>query len=146
MWSWKNEHFIILMKLYAKFRKGWLLRDPLTGRYAKQMEGGATPCQDVMVRMVPNEYHVYVDRFIKMVFLLLLAPCVVPHISHGYVADRASGSSVPHTHTIDVGCLSQFQKTHNSTPICKNGTWSRIPKCIPGKTKYILIRIPRAWF
>ena len=60
------------------------------------------------------------------------APCVVPHISHGFVADRASGSSVPHTHTIDVGCLSQFQKTHNSTPVCKNGTWSRIPKCIPG--------------
>jgi len=57
----------------------------------------------------------------------------VPHISHGFVTDRSSGSSVPHTHTIDVGCLSQFQKTHNSTPICKNGTWSRIPKCIPGK-------------
>lgn len=61
------------------------------------------------------------------------APCVVPHISHGFVADRASGSSVPHTQTIDVRCLSQFQKTHNSTPVCKNGTWSRIPKCIPAK-------------
>merc|ERR1712008_492259 len=61
------------------------------------------------------------------------APCVVPHISHGFVADRASGSSVPHTQTIDVRCQSQFQKTHNSTPVCKNGTWSRIPKCIPAK-------------
>ena len=63
----------------------------------------------------------------------ILAPCVVPHISHGFVADRASGSSVPHTQTIDVRCLSQFQKTHNSTPVCKNGTWSPIPKCIPGE-------------
>lgn len=63
------------------------------------------------------------------------APCVVPHISHGFVADRASGSSVPHTQTIDVRCLSQFQKTHNSTPVCKNGTWSRIPKCIPGENR-----------
>ncbi len=69
-------------------------------------------------------------------FLLFLfateAPCVVPHVSHGFVADRASGSSVPHSQTIDVHCLSQFQKTHNSTPVCKNGTWSRIPKCVPG--------------
>ena len=24
----------------------------------------------------------------------------------------------------DVRCLSQFQKTHYSTPVCKNGTWS----------------------
>ena len=64
--------------------------------------------------------------------LFLAAPCVVPHISHGFVRDRASGASVPHTQTIDVQCLSQFQKTHNSTPVCKNGTWSRIPKCVPG--------------
>nr|XP_040565063.1 sushi, von Willebrand factor type A, EGF and pentraxin domain-containing protein 1-like isoform X2 [Lepeophtheirus salmonis] len=63
------------------------------------------------------------------------APCVVPHISHGFVADRASGSSVPHTNTIDVQCLSQFQKTHDATPICKNGTWSRVPKCIPAKCR-----------
>ena len=61
------------------------------------------------------------------------APCVVPHVSHGFVRDRASGASVPHSQTIDVQCLSQFQKTHNSTPVCKNGTWSRIPKCVPGK-------------
>jgi hypothetical protein len=85
-------------------------------------------------------------------FLHLLgvaAPCVVPHISHGFVADRASGSSVPHTQTIDVRCLSQFQKTHNSTPVCKNGTWSRIPKCIPGRRRrkvmvWARIQIPRS--
>jgi hypothetical protein len=73
------------------------------------------------------------DGLIYLLFFKVRTPCVVPHISHGFVADRASGSSVPHTQTIDVRCLSQFQKTHNSTPVCKNGTWSRIPKCIPAK-------------
>ena len=77
------------------------------------------------------EFHFYY-------YFIILAPCVVPHISHGFVADRASGSSVPHTQTIDVRCLSQFQKTHNSTPVCKNGTWSRIPKCIPGIHTYLI--------
>lgn len=61
------------------------------------------------------------------------APCVVPHISHGFVSDRASGSSVPHSQTIEVQCLSQFQKTMNTTSICKNGTWSSVPKCVPAK-------------
>ena len=64
---------------------------------------------------------------------LSLAPCVVPHISHGYVDDRASGSSVGHNQSIAVQCLSQFQPTTNLTTLCNNGTWSSVPKCIPAK-------------
>ena len=74
----------------------------------------------------------------QQIEIYFTAPCIVPHISHGFVSDRASGSSVPHANTIDVRCLSQFQKTHNSTPVCKNGTWSRIPKCIPGNIKNVI--------
>ena len=61
------------------------------------------------------------------------APCVVPHISHGYVDDRASGSSVGHNQSILVQCLAQFQLTTNLTTTCSNGTWSSVPKCIPAK-------------
>jgi len=61
------------------------------------------------------------------------APCVIPHISHGFVADRASGSSIGHNQSIAVQCLTQFQPTTNRTTICNNGTWSSVPKCIPAK-------------
>ena len=83
---------------------------------------------------------------VMMLLKIVSAPCIVPHISHGFVTDRASGSSVPHANTIDVRCLNQFQKTHNSTPICKNGTWSRIPKCIPGKNNLGQMNMLNVWY
>ena len=37
------------------------------------------------------------------------APCVVPYISHGFVLDRTSGSTVGHNLSITVRCTPQFQ-------------------------------------
>ena len=38
-----------------------------------------------------------------------------------------------HNQSIAVRCLSQFQPTTNLTTSCNNGTWSKVPKCIPAK-------------
>ena len=72
-------------------------------------------------------------RHVYLEYRYVSAPCVVPHISHGFVVDRASGSSIGHNQSISVQCLSQFQPTSNFTTICNNGTWSSVPKCIPAK-------------
>ena len=72
-------------------------------------------------------------RHVYLEYRYVSAPCVVPHVSHGFVADRASGSFIGHNQSISVQCLAQFQPTTNLSTICNNGTWSSVPKCIPAK-------------
>ena len=117
----------VIYSIIVDVRKEWHSPDLPTAQYAKQMEGGVILSPGVMVSS-----HVSHPPP-SILSLLSLAPCVVPHISHGYVDDRASGSSVGHNQSIAVQCLSQFQPTTNLTTVCNNGTWSSVPKCIPAK-------------
>jgi len=64
-----------------------------------------------------------------------LAPCIIPHIDHG-VASGPEGDKVTHGEAIDVNCTENYEVRSDSEPIvCNNGTWSKIPKCVPARCK-----------
>ena len=58
-------------------------------------------------------------------------------VIHGYrekgKCERIIAFFPGHNQSISVRCLSQFQPTTNLTTSCNNGTWSKVPKCIPAK-------------
>ncbi|GAB0099339.1 locomotion-related protein Hikaru genki [Sergentomyia squamirostris] len=81
-----------------------------------------------------------------------LAPCVVPTISQGIVIPNESEyefngttptpgvgsiSKVQHGTTLEVMCDEhyEFPISSLSPPVCNNGTWSVIPRCVPARCK-----------
>ena len=55
-----------------------------TGQYARLMVTGVIPCQHAMVLL----YLVFKTK----IYILSLASCIVPHISHGSVVDKKIGA------------------------------------------------------
>jgi len=69
-----------------------------------------------------------------------MGPCYVPEVDHGKVIELALGSKVTHGDGIRVECISQYELSFNSTlAVCYNGSWTHLPRCIPGE--YILKKI-----
>lgn len=77
--------------------------------------------------------------------LCLAAPCVVPTVQQGRVIvsntshpnmTQASGEPlmVLHGEHLSLECEPRYEPTLNNTPItCNNGTWTHMPKCVPGE-------------
>ena len=68
-----------------------------------------------------------------------MAPCTVPKISNGRVLNHAPLTKLPHHYAINVSCINNYELFEevvgdaNKLIECYNGTWSRLPSCVPGK-------------
>lgn len=61
-----------------------------------------------------------------------LSPCLVPEIDQGRVNIAAPGHLISHDQKLDFTCKPKYEPMYDrSSAICKNGTWTYIPKCIP---------------
>lgn len=62
-----------------------------------------------------------------------LSSCRVPKVKQGKVNNVFSNHFIYHGKKIEVTCEPRYELLNkSSSPICYNGTWSHIPKCVPG--------------
>ena len=66
-----------------------------------------------------------------------LAPCIVPDVPMGRVANHSSyRNTVMHGENISIQCTRNFELEGNVTQImCNNGTFNRMPRCEPARCK-----------
>lgn len=65
--------------------------------------------------------------------------CRVPEIANGYVLDHRYNHLALHGEHLTVECLPKHEVAEmQSTIVCKNGTWSHQPACIPGISSCLL--------
>lgn len=63
---------------------------------------------------------------------LCLSPCLVPEIEQGRVDNAAPGHFIAHEKKIAFTCKPNYEPMYERPPpVCQNGTWTFIPKCIP---------------
>merc|ERR1719192_2077422 len=66
-----------------------------------------------------------------------LAPCIIPEIEFGEVANLTVGKKLPHGTEITVNCRENYEVTGGSGAplVCNNGTWSQVARCVPARCK-----------
>lgn len=89
----------------------------------------------------PNYFPLYFNFDVKMQIsshsiqtMSPPAPCIVPDIEFGSINNVSPRQPVIHGFTINVTCDHDYELAFGSAlPKCFNGTWSKYPKCHPGK-------------
>ncbi|CAG0907249.1 unnamed protein product, partial [Darwinula stevensoni] len=62
--------------------------------------------------------------------------CIIPEVEHGRIQDFARGSKVQHDENVTVECQPNYEFPHSHSPVvCKNGTWTIAPVCVPARCK-----------
>ena len=71
---------------------------------------------------------------------LLIAECTIPEVQNGNVTFHKPGEKVPHGKIVQYHCKDGFQKEHEDSLVCQNGTFTLdgnvtdLPKCTPSKS------------
>ena len=69
----------------------------------------------------------------KKLVIFPIVPCIVPDIENGKINQITPGAKVTHGQMIKIDCKHQYEQPNNvSISICNNGTWTQLPKCVPG--------------
>uniref|UniRef100_A0A914VW63 Sushi domain-containing protein n=1 Tax=Plectus sambesii TaxID=2011161 RepID=A0A914VW63_9BILA len=63
------------------------------------------------------------------------APCVVPTIEKGHVWHWNQSQQVLHGERIQIKCDAKHELEFPENPLCNNGTWSHVPRCVPVRCK-----------
>ncbi|XP_022647775.1 sushi, von Willebrand factor type A, EGF and pentraxin domain-containing protein 1-like isoform X2 [Varroa destructor] len=72
-----------------------------------------------------------------------LAPCKTPTVENGRVVSLAPSSLLEHGQSLNVTCTENHELSSNLSqllqqqqqPICNNGTWTHLPRCVPARCK-----------
>lgn len=76
-----------------------------------------------------------------------MAPCLVPEVDHGRVNVVTPGNKVSHGEGIQVDCKPQYELSLNSTQaVCHNGSWTHLPRCIPGQYSFLYFTFTPLYF
>ncbi|KRY67427.1 Locomotion-related protein Hikaru genki [Trichinella pseudospiralis] len=60
-----------------------------------------------------------------------LAPCHIPLLTNGEILHHKTDELVPHGERITVECVNLHELEYNEQPVCNNGSWSHLIRCVP---------------
>ncbi|KFD70225.1 hypothetical protein M514_03325 [Trichuris suis] len=60
-----------------------------------------------------------------------MAPCQMPKLSNGLIMRDDLGEPVPHGEHVTIRCASFHELEYSESPVCNNGSWSHLPRCVP---------------
>ncbi|KRZ13935.1 Locomotion-related protein Hikaru genki [Trichinella zimbabwensis] len=60
-----------------------------------------------------------------------LAPCHIPLLTNGEILHHKIDELVPHGERITVECVNLHELEYNEQPVCNNGSWSHLIRCVP---------------
>lgn len=64
-----------------------------------------------------------------------LARCKVPDVVNGQVRRHLPGEMVVHEERIEIQCNERYEVDFPNYPMCSNGSWTYIPRCVPIRCK-----------
>ncbi|XP_065566642.1 sushi, von Willebrand factor type A, EGF and pentraxin domain-containing protein 1-like isoform X3 [Artemia franciscana] len=64
-----------------------------------------------------------------------LASCIVPAIENGRAMNHSIGAVLRHSEVLNIDCNPGYEQI-GLPPVCHNGTWTVVPRCIPARCKH----------